>query len=387
VRNSSVRKGRTRLSSVHFPMTPQTESYRVPSFWKVQTVAWLIYWGVLFVTFLPMLSREGQIITLLHVKFARAVFGFTLTSLLHPFYRSLAARSSHRKIIWTVLVSSVVMGIVWLALADFYKWLTTSDFTLGADLLAFPRSSIDYSVTIAAWSSAYFGFKHWQQWQIARDSALQSQALANQARLEVLRYQLQPHFLFNALNSVRALSSEDPQRAGRMVTEFSEFLRYSLVMADRNTVDLNEEVAAIRSYLAVEAVRFENKLAVKIEVSPDTERLQVPVLLLHPLVENAIKHGFTKDAQPLCLRISTKLRKGRLLIEIANTGHWREKHNEAGTGTGLRNVKSRLEQTFPGDTEFEVTQDTGWIVVRMELPARLAEEEFSGREFARAARG
>jgi hypothetical protein len=370
---------------VYFSMTSENESYKVPSFWKVQIVAWLIYWAVLFVTFLPMVSTEGQVTTLLHVKFARAVFGFTLTSLLHPMYRKLAGRSSHKTIIWTVLASSMAMGVVWLALADIYKWAFTSTFTFSADMLAFPRSSIDYAVTIAAWSSAYFGFKHWQQWQVARESALQSQALANEARLEALRYQLQPHFLFNALNSVRALSSEDPQRAGRMVTELSEFLRYSLVMSDQTTVPLSEEIAAIRSYLAVEAVRFEDRLAVKIEVSRDTERLQVPVLLLHPLVENAIKHGFSNTTQPLCMRITTTLHNSRLQIEVANTGHWKSRNGDAGTGTGLRNVKARLQQTFSNQAKFEVSEDTGWIVAKVELPATHSQEEENARELTRTA--
>jgi Histidine kinase len=368
-------------------MTTENESYEVPSFWKVQAIAWLIYWGVLFVTFLPMAPREGQIWTLLHVKFARAVFGFTLTSLLHPMYRQMAGRSTHRKVILTVLFSSVVMGVMWLALADVYKWLLTSDFTLPADLLAFPRSSIDYAVTIAAWSSAYFGFKHWQQWQVARDSALRSQSLANETRLEALRYQLQPHFLFNALNSVRALCGEDPQRAGRMVTELSEFLRYSLVMANRSTVALRDEIDAIRSYLAVESVRFDDRLAVKFEVSPETESLQVPVLLLHPLVENAIKHGFTSSMQPLCVRITATVRNHQLVIEVANTGHWRNQNGGEGTGTGLRNVKARLQQTFVNQAKFDVTEGAGWIVAKVELPAIRAEEEWNAREFTRAARG
>src|SRR4051812_34172025 len=229
---------------------PATTSYRVPSFWKIQIGGWLIYWIVLFVTFMPMVPAEGQLSTLLKIKLARAIFGLTLTGILHPLYRRMAGRSSHKSIILVVLGSSVVMGVVWLALADLYKWWTTTSFTLPDDLLSFPRTAIDYAMTIAAWSSAYFGFKHWQQWQLARESMLRSDALANEARLEALRYQLQPHFLFNALNSVRALTDEDPQRAGRMVTELSEFLRYSLVMADRTTVPLSDEIAAIRSYLA-----------------------------------------------------------------------------------------------------------------------------------------
>jgi two-component system LytT family sensor kinase len=366
-------------------MSNQTASYQALSFWKVQVIGWAIYWGVLFVTFLPMLSTEGQIWTLLHVKFARAVFGLTLTSLLHPLYRRIAGRSSHGKVVTIVLISSIGMGIVWLALADLYKWLLTSSFTLPADLMAFPRSSLDYAVTIAAWSSAYFGFKHWQQWQQERDRALRSEALANEARLEALRYQLQPHFLFNALNSLRALSDEDPQRAGRMVTELSEFLRYSLVMADRTTVPLSEEIAAIRSYLAVESVRFEDRLAVKFEIAPAAESLEVPVLLLHPLVENAVKHGFTNASQPLCLRITAAQRKDRLHIEVANSGHWRDGNGVTGTGTGLRNVRSRLLQTFGSDAEVTIIEDSGWISARVDIPARTNQESANAGSLTRTA--
>src|SRR5262249_47727117 len=155
---------------------------------------------------------------------------------------------------------------------------------------------------------AYFGYKHWKQWQIEREHALRSEALLSEARLETLRYQIHPHFLFNSLNSVRALVDEDAGRAKRMVTELAEFLRYSLLMANRTVVPWQEEIDALRSYRAVESIRFEDRLQVEFNVEPQTQNEQVPVLLLHPLVENAIKHGLAKGQEPLWVQISAHRR-------------------------------------------------------------------------------
>jgi LytS/YehU family sensor histidine kinase len=170
--------------------------------------------------------------------------------------------------------------------------------------------------------------------------------------------------LFNALNSIRASIDEDKARAKRMVTEFSEFLRYSLTSSDAANIPLREELAAIRNYLAIEQIRFEDKLDVQFDIDAKAKDVRLPGFLIHPLVENAIKHGMNGDA-PLRLRIAARVNNGTLHIEVANTGHWHASGN--GMGIGLRNVEQRLQQLFPDRSRFAIAEAEGWVRATIEI--------------------
>ncbi|HMY74388.1 MAG TPA: histidine kinase, partial [Blastocatellia bacterium] len=202
------------------------------------------------------------------------------------------------------------------------------------------------------------------------ERALQAAALAQQAQLELLRYQLNPHFLFNALNSIRASVDEDRQRAKRMITEFSEFLRYSLLSANAAAIPLREELAAIRNYLAIEQIRFEDKLQVQYDIDPAAEDFPLPGFLIHPLVENAVKHGMEQSA-PLKLNIAARAKGDRLFVEVANSGsRLTAQANGNGLGIGLRNIQERLAQLYPGHSRFEIGETGGWVRAVIEIETR-----------------
>jgi LytS/YehU family sensor histidine kinase len=183
---------------------------------------------------------------------------------------------------------------------------------------------------------------------------------------------MHPHFLFNALTSVRALIGEDPARARRMVTEMADFLRFSLQKGDAPYVPLEEELAMVRSYLSIESVRFEEKLDVSLSVMPGTERLTVPAFLIQPLVDNAVKHGMASGVLPVRVRISVTREQEVLRIQVANTGCWAPRRQELepqGTGTGLRNVRERLTQLFAERGSLESVETEGWVHITVEVPA------------------
>ena len=163
--------------------------------------------------------------------------------------------------------------------------------------------------------------KYWQQWQRERENSLQATILAEKAQLEMLRYQLNPHFLFNALNSIRASVDEDKQRAKQMITQLSEFLRHSLLSGETKEIPLREEFEAVQNYLAIEKIRFEEKLEVEFDVEEKAKDFKVPCFLLNPLVENAIKHGLQTSPKPLKIKVSAKTDDQKLLLEVANSGN------------------------------------------------------------------
>jgi two-component system, LytTR family, sensor kinase len=345
-------------------------------FWLLQLTGWTAYGLMIYITFLPVLPAEGSPLRLLHVKSVRALIGFSLTLILHRIYKLCRARSlGFAQVALAVLLCSVVFGYVWVVCGNFYSWLINpAAFRLNEVLTRAPREALDYSYILLTWSALYFGIKYWQDSQSERERGLKAEALAHQARLDALRYQLNPHFLFNALNSLRATIDEDPARAKRMVTEFSEFLRYTLLVNDSTRTKLRDEIDAIRNYLAIEKLRFEDKLQVEFHVDPAAEDFLMPMFLIHPLVENAIKYGMQRDSQPLKIQLRARRQNGSLLIEVANTGRWVEtggkaQHRADGTGLGLENLRQRLSQLFPGRSSFRIIELDGWICAYIELEA------------------
>jgi LytS/YehU family sensor histidine kinase len=222
------------------------------------------------------------------------------------------------------------------------------------------------------WGALYFGIKFWRDWIIERERAEQAEEEARQAQLQTLRYQLNPHFLFNSLNSLRALIDEDSQQARTVLTELSEFLRYSLVSRNRTDVALREEVEAIRHYLSIEKKRYEEKLEVTIDVQPKADEFPVPCFLIHPLVENAIKYGMQTSTLPLQVWVIGELQNNALHISIINSGRWVDRPPDPsgalhGPGAGLQNVRARLEHAFPNRHTLEKYERDGNVVVALSL--------------------
>jgi LytS/YehU family sensor histidine kinase len=184
----------------------------------------------------------------------------------------------------------------------------------------------------------------------------------------MLRYQLNPHFFFNALNTIGALADENPQRVKTAVRELSGFLRHTLLDEGALDAPLRDEVAAAEHYLAVEKIRFEDDLQGSVDVSPESGRLTVPAFLVLPLVENAVKHGQYTSPRPLRVRVTGTVTDAALVVEVANTGHWRDNEiGPDGTGTGLDNVRRRLEAQHPDQHRLSITENDGWVRVRIEI--------------------
>jgi two-component system, LytTR family, sensor kinase len=336
------------------------------SFWVLQLIGWALYGVVIYITFLTVVPPSGRF-ALLQVKISRTVAGFLLTSLMRPIYKYVGSSRSVPFIALLIVITSFLFGSLWPFGEHIGLWLMHREPFRFRNWASYPVEVLDYSMTLVGWSALYFGIKYWRQWQNEHERTLQAEALANHAQLDMLRYQLNPHFLFNALNSIRASIDEDSQRAKRMVTEFSEFLRYSLLNDNSALVDLRQEIEAIKNYLAIEKIRFEDKLEVTFAVEPAAEEFQLPGFLIHPLVENAVKHGMTNNSAPLKICVSARTLDGHLVVEIANTGRLDARTNGAGTHIGLRNVRERLAKLYPERSSFSLREDGDWIRAVIEI--------------------
>jgi two-component sensor histidine kinase len=214
-------------------------------------------------------------------------------------------------------------------------------------------------------------------------------ASLTEARLQALKMQLQPHFLFNTLNAISALIPAEAKPARRMVARLGDLLRIALEHEATQEVTLREELAFLRPYLEIEQARLEDRLTVVMEIAPETLDARVPHLLLQPLVENAIRHGIAPRIEPGRVEISaTRGADDRFLhLEVRDDGPGVDRDDQARTrkGVGLANIQSRLEQLYDGEHRFELANHPeGGAVVRIALPFRRADQGAGKEEgFAR----
>jgi len=212
------------------------------------------------------------------------------------------------------------------------------------------------TVTIV-WCALYLSVHEVRRRQAVEVEALRLALVAQVAQYHALRSQLNPHFLFNCLNSLRELIRDDPERAERVVTELAELLRYTL-RADRvETVPLREEIHAVRQYLSLEKVRFEERLRLRFEIDPGTLDVPVPPMLVQTLAENALKHGVAKLAEGGELVIRAHRKERQLEILLTNPG---SVSSDAGsTGVGLGNARERLRLVYGGAASLRLHDDSG----------------------------
>ena len=294
-----------------------------------------------------------------------------------------------------IVVASYAAGFLWVASAHYYRQFGSDivqSLIAGAPAISYPgrpvfsRQLWSTFPLMFGWSLIHLGLQYNAALRDQREQALRATAAARDAQLRMLAYQLNPHFLFNTLNSIRALINEDGQRARDMVTALSGYLRYALVERPLHVALLDEEVASVRGYLSIEKVRFEERLDARLEVDPAALHCEVPAFLLNPLVENAVKHGAagTADA-PLVVRVQARLvEAGRLRLTVENTGGWGNGRNVAHAaahaadgspgGVGLANVRARLAALHPGDHRIDIEEADGYVRVVVELPARFPGE-------------
>ena len=246
------------------------------------------------------------------------------------------------KLIPRVIIGSIIAGLVYLIIQlgvalvynDFL--IKKSDFTL----IQLISSWLSLSIIYLLWSVFYFTYFFLEKSRNEELNALQMQAKLNEFELYNLKTQLNPHFIFNAMNSIRALIDENPKLARRSLTQLSSILRTTLQMNRSKFVTLDEELRLIKEYLELEKIRFEERLVVNYEIAPGLGHYLVPPMMLQTLVENAIKHGISKYRKGGNVEFRVKENLDSIEVTITNPGDFEEKHNQM--GLGVSSTQQRL---------------------------------------------
>ena len=210
---------------------------------------------------------------------------------------------------------------------------------------------------------------------------LQLESLVKELELQTIKAHINPHFIFNSLNSIRALVDENPERARRAITELSNILRSSMQADKSESVSMSRELDIVKDYLALENMRFEDRLSIEYRVDPETLSLPVPPMMLQTLVENAIKHGISKQIQGGVVKIVSTVNGGFHELTVQNTGRLNGQiNNEArpddatGKGFGLSSTTNRLHLLYGNKAKFEIKQSTPSLVeARVQIPVGLAD--------------
>ncbi|WDI31336.1 histidine kinase [Hyphococcus flavus] len=334
-------------------------------FWILQVAGWMGFFALHILSVSTFVA--GRSTDSLLYSVASSLIGFLTTSILaRPIYR-FARRQGPAVLLLIVLTSTILMAVAMSAMkAQTFgilfgnAWMDLRGASLGTTnylLLIVPDLPVNLFL-LGSWAGFYFGINYYLKLRNEMERAILSARLADQAQLKMLRYQLNPHFLFNTLNAISTLVLEqDGKQANSMLTQLSAFLRYSLDSDPLQKTTLAEEVRALDLYLAIEKTRFGDRLTVTFDIDEETKNAYVPSLILQPAIENAIKYAIAQMESGGEITIIAKREGGALIMQVCDNGPNAPEDPEAllrdvKTGVGLVNMRDRLNYLYQGRGKF-----------------------------------
>jgi signal transduction histidine kinase len=333
-------------------------------------------WGFLFVL--------GVVVSLLFSRpedhedpvgvVTREMVVIAIGLLLTHYARPLVTRWGWKQLGWRplvprVLASSVVISFIW-CLMDFgliygvMRCPWTAQFSL---LLAFAFSWIQGTTLFVGWLCIYFFYHLFDRYNRLQIEQLRLTTSVKEAELRALKSQINPHFIFNSLNSLRGLIDENPDRARQAVTQLANLLRYSLQSGQLETVPFEDELHTVNDYLALEQVRHEERLRVRLDIAPGALNLAIPPMLLQTLVENAVKYGIAPRREGGEIAIVARCERDELHLQVTNPGSLAA--GGGSTGVGLRNAAERLRLLFGARATLDLREDPpGRVIAEVLVP-------------------
>ncbi len=312
--------------------------------------------GIVFTHVMRMVILE---INLLQKKLEKQIYGFTLLT----------------------IVFSTLSALLYIGALYRYNYLSAKEIEAIKEsgfLLTLLSSTVNIFIFYVIWSLIYFMYHYIAKSRKQQLETLQLETLVKELELKTIKAHINPHFIFNSLNSIRALVDENPQKARKAITELSNILRSSINVDKSETVPLEKELAIVKDYLALENMRFEDRLRVEYQIDEDTLDQPVPPMMLQTLVENAVKHGISKQIEGGVIRVTSEFdSKGGHQLVVLNTGHFEGKITPAkdpldplSQGFGLSSTNDRLHFLYGTKGKFEIKQVADNLVeARISIPA------------------
>ncbi len=349
------------------------------AFWWLQVLGWLGAFTLRGVSGIV----AGQDFPFFVIIFIESFTGFSITLILSVAFKRILSLAS--PLSWAS--SALLLAIAVAFFASVQTWVIQ---IARPDSGGFSQLLIGYFIfpmtLLGAWSALYFAINFFLQVEEQTDQLERLEAQATSAQLAMLRYQLNPHFLFNTLNSISTLVLlKQTTPANAMLTKLSSFLRHTLIAQPGGKVTVAQEVETLKLYLEIERMRFEERLRTEFRVDDDAARGCIPSFLLQPLIENAIKYGVSAQEEGARISLAAKVIGSRLRLTVYDTGPGLQgnqnaaeavKRGHSSTGVGLANIMERLSQAYGEDHRFDIeTPPDGGFTVIIELPYEMEEQD------------
>lgn len=334
-------------------------------YWIAQLVGWSTFFTINF--FFPTGKNEY---TTTHVIYQASLIPTAI--LLTHLYRFIIKRKKWlQKTVLTQLLIAIVSGYALSSLFLILQLALNVAFFGYSDQLSIidiAISLINFWFVFVVWSITYYFYHYLLYIRRSEINSLKIQTSLKEAELNKLKSQLNPHFMFNALNSIRALIDEDPKKAKQAVTKISSILRQTLSLEKNKLISFDREMELVKDYLDLEQIRFEERLHYTWEIEPGSNRYQLPPMILQTLVENAIKHGISNLTEGGMITIKTNiLKNNKLQIEISNSGHYNPEATPQ-SGYGIKNTRDRLAHVFADEASFSIFNEKFFVKTQIVIP-------------------
>jgi hypothetical protein len=343
-------------------LTPMknTRSLRLQAlnwYWVLQGTGWS------FVTLFLITASSRQLhrLDVLLNDVVAGISGLLISDLWH---RLIRGRRWAGGVNWRMIAGPMLLlAPLQTAFLSLFDWLLKHTFD---SLSWLPMLLLFWSGIFLAWNISYVTFVAVRRANRLQAEALRLEVLSKDAELRALQAQVNPHFFFNSLNSVRALVFESPEAAAHMIDKLASLMRYALTAGMSETVPLREELEAVEAYLAIEKIRFEERLRAVIDIESGLGEVMIPPMSLQTLVENAVKYGVESSATGSDIHILARRDAGGIRIEVANTGAIKPFVDS--TRVGLANARKRLALAVGNEASLDLSENSGWVRATLQLP-------------------
>lgn len=336
-------------------------------YWTLQIGGWLLYAVIQIVASALASGRvEPRRVVFL-------VYEALICLLITHFYRIFVKRKNWiglpiSRSFLLVLISVFVLGlVVYFVRMPVSFLLGLFDPSIAFDPARIGGQTFYYAIIFFLWSVFYFTFHYFDQY----NKALKLEASMVQIELNNLKSQLNPHFIFNALNSIRALVDENPVKSKQAINHLSNILRKSLASDTKGLTKFDEELRIVKDYLSLESIRFEERLKTEFDIDPESHDFLIPPFMIQTLVENGIKHGISKLTAGGIVHLKTFVENGRLTVQIRNSGHLMNGVKRNSKGLGLKNTVQRLKLIYGGEASFRiVNENDNFVLTEFVIPTK-----------------
>lgn len=336
-------------------------------YWTLQVGGWTFY--ALIQIIVSVFASESQDISTQRVIFLtyEAIFCLLLT---HGF-RNLINRWRWLDASMAVLIPRVIFSVFVLGLILYFLRMPISiplglySTKVAFDLRNILGFTVSYAIIFFLWCVLYVSYNYFERY----NTSLKLEASVKEIELNNLKSQLNPHFIFNALNSIRALVDENPVKSKQAINQLSNILRNSLTTGKRGLTKFEDELKIVKDYLGLESIRFEERLKTEFEIDPESRGFLVPPLMIQTLVENGIKHGIAKLTAGGLIQMKAAVQNDRLTIQIRNSGQYLNGAKRNSGGLGLENTKQRLKLIYGDKASFRImTENDTFVLTEIEIP-------------------